>query len=187
MAHVGETAAIHQVDDEFELVKHLEVGEFGLIAGLNERFKACFDQGAGSSAEDSLFAEEVGFGFFGEGGFEHARASAANAFGVTERERECVAAGVLFDSDETGDAAPFGEDLADPVAGAFRSDERDVSRGWRRDGSEANVEPVGEHERNVGLHVGDDLGVVDLGGGLVGREVHDDVRPFADFGYCVDN
>ena len=43
-----------------------------------------------------------------------------------------------------------------------------------------------EHEGDVGRHVGRDLGVVDLGGGLVGREVHDDVGPLGDFGDGAD-
>jgi hypothetical protein len=41
---------------------------------------------------------------------------------------------------------------------------------------------VREHQRLARLHVGLDLGVVDLGGGLVGREVHDDVGPLGDVG-----
>ncbi len=44
-----------------------------------------------------------------------------------------------------------------------------------------------EHERDVGLHVRLDLGVVDLRGGLVGGEVHDDVSPLGDFGDGADN
>ena len=46
---------------------------------------------------------------------------------------------------------------------------------------------MGEHEGDVGLHVGGDLGVIDLGGGLVGREVHDDVGPLADVRDGVDD
>ena len=37
-----------------------------------------------------------------------------------------------------------------------------------------------------GVEVGLDLGLVDLRGGLVGREVHDDVGPLGDFGDGVD-
>ena len=126
VAHVGEAAAVHQVDDELELVEDLEVGEFGLVAGLDEGLEACLDEGGGAAAEDGLLAEEVGLGLFGEGGLEHAGAGAADALGVAEGEREGVAGGVLLDGDEAGDAAAFGEDLADAVAGAFGRDERDV-------------------------------------------------------------
>jgi hypothetical protein len=41
---------------------------------------------------------------------------------------------------------------------------------------------VGEHEGDVWLHVGGDVFVINLGGGLVGGKVHDDVGPLGDFG-----
>ncbi len=179
-------AAIEKVDDELELVEDFEVGELGLIAGFGEDFKAALDEGCRATAEDGLFAEEVSLGLFGEGGFEHAATRAADGLGVGESEGEGVAAGVLLDSDEARDAAAFGEDFADAMAGAFRGDERDVGGGGRGDGAETDVEAVREHEGDVGLHVGGDVVVVDLGGGLVGREVHDDVGPCGDFGYGAD-
>ena len=74
VAHVCEAAAVHEVDDELEFVEDLEVGEFGLVAGLDQGFEACLDQGGGSAAEDGLLAEEVGFGLLGEGGGEDAGA-----------------------------------------------------------------------------------------------------------------
>jgi hypothetical protein len=141
----------------------------------------------GAAAEDGLLAEEVGLGLLREGGLEDAGAGAADALGVAEGEGERVAGGVLLDRDERGDAAAFGEDLADAVAGGLGRDERHVDAGGRRDGAEADVEAVGEHEGRVGLHVGGDLGVVDLGGGLVRGEVHDDVGPFGDFGDGADD
>jgi len=187
VVHVLDAAAVEEVDDELELVEDLEVGELGLVAGLGEDFKSCLAEGDGSAAEDSLFAEEVSFGLFGEGGFEHAGAGAANALGVAEGERHGGAAGVLLHRDKSGHAAAFGEDLADAVAGGLGRDERDVGRGGWGDGAEADVEAVREHERDVGLHVGCDLFVVNLGGGLVGREVHDDVGPGGDLGYSADD
>jgi hypothetical protein len=40
VAHVGEAAAIDEIDDELELVQALEVGALGLIAGLDQGLKA---------------------------------------------------------------------------------------------------------------------------------------------------
>ena len=71
--------------------------------------------------------------------------------------------------------------------GALGATRETSTVGGRLDGAEADVEAVREHERDVGLHVGGDLGVVDLGGGLVGREVHDDVGPLGDFGDGADD
>ena len=39
-AHEVEAAAVHQVDDQLELVHRLEVGELGLVAGLDQRLEA---------------------------------------------------------------------------------------------------------------------------------------------------
>src|SRR5215471_4873381 len=36
IAHVAETAAIHQVNDELELVHAFEIGELGLVPGFDE-------------------------------------------------------------------------------------------------------------------------------------------------------
>ena len=66
----------------------LEVGHLGLVAGFDERFEAGFDQRADAAAEDGLFAEEVGFGFFGDGGLDDAAAGAADALGVGQADLE---------------------------------------------------------------------------------------------------
>jgi hypothetical protein len=39
-ALLGDAALPHEVDDELELVQHLEVGDLGLVAGLDERLEA---------------------------------------------------------------------------------------------------------------------------------------------------
>ena len=126
IAHVAEAAAVNEIDDELEFVHALEVGDFGLIACGDERFKAGFDQFADAAAEDGLLAEEIGFGFFGESGFEDAGACTAESFGIRERESFGVAAGVLFNGDQRGRAAAFGKDFADAMAGSFGRDHGDV-------------------------------------------------------------
>src|ERR1700722_455067 len=102
---------------------------------------------ADAAAEHGLFAEEVGFGFFGEGGFEHAGAGAADAFEVAEGEGVGGAGGVLMDGDEAGDAAALGEDFADAVAGGFGSGHGDVDAGGGDDAVVADVKAVGEEEQ----------------------------------------
>ena len=181
IAHVAEAAAIDEVDDKLEFVHALEVGDFGLIAGVDERVEARFDQFADAAAEDGLFAEEIGLGFFGESRFENAGACAAEAFAVGERERFGVAAGVLLDGDESGRAAAFGEDFADAMAGSFGRDHGDVDVCGRLDGAEANVEAVREHQRLACCEMRLDLLAIELGLLGVGRENHDDVGPLGGF------
>ena len=43
-AHEVEAAAVHQVDDQLELVHRLEVGQLGLVAGLDERLEGRLDE-----------------------------------------------------------------------------------------------------------------------------------------------
>jgi len=111
VAHVAEAAAVDEVDDEFQFVQAFEIGDFRLIAGFSECFESGFDQGADTAAEHGLFAEKVGFGFFGERGFENSGAGAANATRVRERKSFSVAAGVLLDREEARSTAAFGEDF----------------------------------------------------------------------------
>src|SRR6201996_5096943 len=125
VAHVLEATAIEEIDDELELVKDLEVGEFGLVARLGENLEARLDERGGAAAEDGLLAKEIGLRLFGEGGLENTAACSADALCVGQRDGEGFAGGVLLHSDERGDAAAFGEDLTDAVAGALRGDERD--------------------------------------------------------------
>ena len=129
VAHVFEAAAVHEIDDQFELVEALEVGELGLVAGFYEDFEARFDEGGSSPAEHRLLAEEVGFGFFSEGGFEDAGAGAADGFGVRQGLGEGMAGAVLLDGYKGRDATAFGEHLADAVAGGLGGAHGDVDAG----------------------------------------------------------
>ena len=70
VAHVGEAALVEQVDDQLQLVHALEVGHLGLVARFDQRLEAGLHQRARAAAEDGLFAEQVGFGFFGDRGVE---------------------------------------------------------------------------------------------------------------------
>ena len=84
VAHVGQAAAIDEIDDQLELVQALEVGALGLIAGLDQRLKAGLDERADAAAEHRLLAEEVGLGLFLVSGFKHSGARAADALEVAE-------------------------------------------------------------------------------------------------------
>ena len=52
-AHEVEAAAVHEVDDELQLVHRLEVGELGLVAGLHERLEGHLDEGRRAAAQDA--------------------------------------------------------------------------------------------------------------------------------------
>jgi hypothetical protein len=124
-----------------------------------------------------MLAEEVGFGFFLEGGFEHAGAGAAQRLGVGERESLGLAADVLVNRQQSGCAAAFGEDFADAVAGRFGRDHGDINVARRLDSLEVDVESVGEHERLAAREVRRDGGGIERGLAGVGGDDHDDVGP----------
>ena len=150
VAHVGQAAAIDQVDDELELVQDFEVGALGLIAGLDQRLVARLDERADAAAKHGLLAEEIGLGLFLEGGLEHPGAGAADALEVAEAERVGLAGRVLMDGDEAGHAAALDEDLADAMAGSLGRGHAHVDAGGGHDGLEVDVEAVGEHEQLAG-------------------------------------
>ncbi len=86
VSHVVQAALIEQVDDQLQFVHALEVGHFRLIAGFDQRFEGGLDQSADAAAEDDLLAEQVGLGFFGEGGFDDAAPRAADSLGIGQRQ-----------------------------------------------------------------------------------------------------
>ena len=65
---------VDQVDDQLQLVEALEVGDLGLVAGLDERFEAGLDQLGDAAAEHGLLAEQVGLGLLLEGRLDDAGA-----------------------------------------------------------------------------------------------------------------
>ena len=163
VAHVGEAAAIDEVDDELELVEHFEVGALRLITGLGERFVARLDEGADAAAEHGLLAEEIGLGLLFESRLEHSGAGAADALEIAEAERVRIAGCVLMDGDESGDAAAFSEDFADAMAGSLGRSHADVDALGGNDGLEVNVEAVREHDQLAVGEIGSDFFGVQLG------------------------
>ena len=82
VAHVRQAALVHEVDDELELVHRLEVGELGLVAGLDERLEAGPHEGGGAAAEHGLLAEQVGLRLLGERRLEDSGSRGADPTGV---------------------------------------------------------------------------------------------------------
>ena len=118
LVHLGDAAFVDQVDDQLHFVQALEVGGFGLVARFNQRIESRHDQFAHAAAEYGLLAEKVGLGFFLEGGFDHPGVRAADSAGVAERALEGVAAVILMDGQQAGNAAARFVLAADQVAGS---------------------------------------------------------------------
>ena len=147
-AHEVEPAAVHEVDDELELVHRLEVRELRLVAGLDERLEGGLDQRRDAAAQERLLAEQVGLGLLLERRLEDARARGAEAAGVGQDAGAGRARGVLLDREQRGHAAAL---LVHASAAGGRGP---WARPCRRrsppggcDAPEPDVEAVGEHQQ----------------------------------------
>ena len=63
VVHVGDAAFIDQVDDQLGFVQALEIGHLRRVAGFDQGFVTRLDQLNDAAAQNSLLAEQVGFGF----------------------------------------------------------------------------------------------------------------------------
>ena len=124
VVHPGDAALVHQVDDQLELVQHLEVGHLRRIARLDHHVETGLHQFLCATAQHGLLAEQVGLGLVLEGGLDDAGAGAADALGVGQRQRLALAGRVLVDGDQAGHALAVDELAAHQVAGALGGDHR---------------------------------------------------------------
>jgi len=182
IAHVGDAAFIHQVDDQLQFVQTFEIGHFGCVTGFHQRFEAGLDQRGRAAAQHGLLAEQVGFAFLAEVGFDDAAAAAANAAGVGQGDVMGVAGRVLIDGDQAGDAAAALIFAAHGVARTLGRDHDDVHILARLDQAEMDVQAMGKGQRRAGAQIGVDVVGVDGGLMLVGGQDHEDIGPGGGFG-----
>ena len=180
--HVGDAALIDQVDDQLHFVTALEIGHLRRIAGLDQGLESGEDQRGEPAAQHGLLAEQIGLAFLAERRLDDPGPAAADRRGVTQRDFERVAGRVLLDRDEAGNAAAAQVLRAHRVARPLRRDHEHVHVGTRLDQTEMDAEAVRESERRAFTHVGAQLAGIEGGLQFVGRQHHDDVRPFG--GLC---
>jgi len=141
-------------------VHALVIRHLGLVAGLDQGLEALHDELGGAAAEHRLLAEQIGFGFLAERGFNELRARAADAGRVGQHALPRVAAGVLLHREQARHAGAVLEFAAHQRAGAFRRDQDHVDIGARLDHAVVHVEPVREQQRTVAAQMwGDGLAV----------------------------
>src|SRR5258708_7324879 len=153
VAHEAQAAPIHQVDDELHLVQHLEIRDLGLIARLDQRLEACLDEGADSTAQHGLLAEQVGLRLFLECRLDDACPAGAQRLRVGQCAMKGVPRGVLVDGDQGGGAHSLHVGAAHEVTWALGGDHRHVDVLVRLDLREMDREAVREHEHRSRLQV----------------------------------
>src|SRR2546429_577664 len=65
VAHPRDAALVDQVDDQLQLVQHLEVGDLRLVTGLHQGLEPGLDQRGRATAQHGLLTEQVGLGLLG--------------------------------------------------------------------------------------------------------------------------
>jgi hypothetical protein len=175
VAHPADALLVHEVDDQLEFVQALEVGELGVIAGVDQRLVARAHQLGEPAAQDGLLAEQVGLGLVLERRLDDPGAGGADALRVGQRKVAGFAAGVLVDGDQGRHSAPLGELAPHEVAGALGRDHGDVDVRRRVDLVEVDGEAVAEHQQVAGRDPVADLLLPHLPVALVGHEHHHDV------------
>jgi hypothetical protein len=186
VVHPGDATFVDQVDDELELVQHLEIGHLRGVTGLDHDLETGLDELLGATAQHGLLTEQVGLGLFLERGLDDTGAGTTDGGGVGERQRLTLPLGVLRDGDQRGHALAVDELPAHQVAGALGGDHADGDVLGRLDQSEVDVQAVPEEQRVAILQVGLDVVGEDLGLRGVRCEHHDHIGPLGDLGRRSD-
>ncbi len=167
----------------FSFVQALEIGHFRGVAGFDQRLEPGLDQVGDAAAQHGLLAEQVGFAFLAEVGFDDARAAAADARGIGEGDVMGVAGGVLM-RPRSGRArrrrveyslrtvwpGPLGAIMITSMSARGSIRPKWMLRPWAK----ASAAP--------GLQVAREVVGIDRGLMLVGGEDHEDVGPCGGFG-----
>src|SRR3546814_16659877 len=97
-----------------------------------------------------MLAEQIGFAFLAEVGFDDPRPAAADAAGISERDIMRVAAGILIDCDQARHAAAADLSAAHGMARTLGGDHDDIDVGGRFAPPEMDIEAVPEGDSRAG-------------------------------------
>jgi len=117
----------------------LEVSHFGGITGFHQCFITHLDEFDGAAAQNSLFAEQVGFCFFFEIGFNDTGLAATVGHGVAQCQCTCFAALVLVHCHQVGHAAALGVGVANGVARSGKASALALSYAMANGGGKAGI------------------------------------------------
>ena len=182
IAHVRQAAFVDEIHDQLQFVHALEEGQFGLVAGLDQRLETRLDQRRDAAAQDHLLAEQVRLGLFADGRFQDAAARPADALGVRQRRLFCLARCVLLDRQQTRDAGALFVLGPDEMPRTFGRDHDHVHVLRRLDLSEVKRKAVADSQRLAGGKMRLEPLIEDCGVVLIGHEQHDEIGLLGDGG-----
>src|SRR5690625_36633 len=82
VVHSLDSAFVHEVHNQFQLMEALEVGDFRLIARFYKNFKTRLHQLGCAAAQYSLLTEKIRFCLFFECGFQNSCTGSADRLGI---------------------------------------------------------------------------------------------------------
>src|SRR5690606_435383 len=186
VVHVGNAAFVDQVDNQLKLVQTLEVGHFRGVTCFDQGFEAGLDQLDGTAAQNGLFAEQVGFGFFTEVGFDDAGTATADGASVRQRDIACGTGVVLMHGNQRRYTATLAVGATDGMTRGLGRNHDDVDIGTGLNLAIMHVEPVGKCQGCTCLDVAGNLIAIDLGNIFVGQQDHDQISPLDGFGHFLN-
>ena len=156
----------------------LEIRHFWGVASFNQSLVAHLDQFHRTTAQHGLFAEQIGFGFFTEIGFDDAGFAATICHGVTQGQITGFAALVLVDGHQMGNATALGVSRTHGVTRRFGRHHPHIQIGTGHHLVVMHIETVGKSQRSTLLHMGCHVVGVDLGNLLVWQQNHHHISGF---------
>src|SRR5680860_821565 len=170
--HAADPVLMNQINYEFQLVQALEIGDLGLVSGLNQSVKASPNQLRSSSTQDCLLTEKICLCLLLESSLYDTGPGAADTLCVSQTHLLRLSCGVLMDGEKARHSSPVLIHPAHQVSGTLGRNHGYVHVVRRSDLPKVDIEPMGEHEHLAGLQVSAYRIIIDLLLGLVGNENH---------------
>ena len=176
--HVSDTAFIDQINDQLQFMQAFKVRHFRCITSFDQRFETSLNQFNRTTAQHSLFTEQVCFCLFAEVGFDDTGTAATIRHCIRQSDVAGRAGFILIDSDQVRHAATLSISTAYGVAWCFRSDHDDVQISAWHNLSVVNVEAMCKRKYRALLGVRCNVFVVHLSDIFIRQQNHDDVSSF---------
>ena len=186
VVHIGNTALVHEIDNQLQLMQTLEIGHLRLVPGFHQCFKARLDQFDATATENRLLTEQVRFCFVLERCFNNTGAPTTNPAGIGQCHGFGLTGRILENCHQIGDTTTFGELVAYSVAGRLGCDHDHVQVRTRNYLVVMDSETVRECQRTAFLQIGLDLIFVKLGLEFVGCQDHHQISRCNSIGNTLD-
>ena len=153
----------------------LEISNLWLIAGSHQGLEAVLDEGANTTAENSLLTKEVSFSFFSKGSLDTAGTGTTNTTGISQCQLKCMTGSILLYSKYIWNTTTLSEGTTYKMARALRGNHKYINVLWWNNLLEMNIETMSEGESCTRLQIRSNLIFVYLSLLLIWNQNHDNI------------